>query len=649
MAVGFFFVGVAVILWLFLPQTHFFCLPVVSFLLKMLTFAANNKTYYAMLTKCNLGVLIHEQAKVWGDKVALSYRDYATSSWRDVTWKEFSRRVSLVSNALLEMGVAEGENIGVFTQNKPEGLYVDFGSYGVRAVTIPFYATSSESQIQYMINDAGIRYVFVGEQYQYDTAFRVFKMCPTLKQLVIFDPSVQRDERDQVSVFFDELLRLGQSHDHGSEVARRAAAIVPDDLVNILYTSGTTGVSKGVMLTQRMYSAAIPVNDSVMDLSENDVVMNFLPFTHVFERAWSYWCLSRGCRLAINLRPQDIQMTLTEVHPTCMAAVPRFWEKVYSGVQEKIAESSAVQRKLMLDALAVGKRYNVDYRLKGLVPPLALKVKYMFYEKTILSLLKKRLGLERANFFPTAGAAIPPQVEEFVHSVGIKMTAGYGMTETTATVSCDWHHSPVSVGSVGRVLKGIEIKFGDRDEILLRGDTITRGYYRKAEITAQAFDEEGWFHTGDCGYIKNGELYLTDRIKDLFKTSNGKYISPQALESKFVVDRYIDEVAIIADEHKFVSALIIPDYKLLEQWAADNGIAVADRQQLCANPLVVQMVMHRIETLQQEFAHYEQVKRITLLPEPFSMERGELTNTLKIKRPVIAQNYKAQIEAMYAE
>ncbi len=602
-----------------------------------------------MLQKCNLGQLIHEQAKVYGQKVALSYRDYATSTWREITWTQFSERVAQVSRALLALGVAEQENIAVFTQNKPEGVCVDFGAYGIRAVSIPFYATSSEAQIQYMINDASVRFVFVGEQYQYNTAFRVFKMCPTLERLIIFDPTVQRNERDQVSMTFEEFLAMGQSLDNDAERIRRNEAVQPDDLINILYTSGTTGVSKGVMITQRMYSAAIPANDKIMDLTEKDVIMCFLPFTHVFERAWSYWCLSRGCQLAINLRPQDIQMTLREVHPTCMAAVPRFWEKVYSGVQEKIGSSSPMQRKLMLDALSVGRRYNVEYRLKGLVPPMALKLKYAFYERTILSLLKKRLGLERANFFPTAGSFIPPAIEEFVHSVGIRMTAGYGMTETTATVSCDWHHSPASIGSVGRVLDGIDIKFGEQNEILLRGDTITRGYYRKAEITAQAFDEDGWFHTGDCGYIKDGELYLTDRIKDLFKTSNGKYISPQTLESKFVVDRYIDEVAVIADEHKFVSALVIPDYKLLEQWATDNGIAFEDRQQLCSNPLVNQMVMHRIETLQQEFAHYEQVKCITLLPEPFSMQRGELTNTLKIKRPVIAKNYKAQIDAMYAE
>jgi len=602
-----------------------------------------------MLNHASLSVLIHEQAKVYGDRVALSYRDYATATWRTISWNDFSKRVSLVSNALLTMGVGVQENIAVFSQNKPESVCVDFGAYGIRAVSIPFYATSSEAQIQYMINDASIRFVFVGEQYQYDTAFRVLKMCPTLERLIIFDPTVQKNPQDQVSLYFDEFLRQGEGFPFSEQVAERAAAVQPDDLVNILYTSGTTGVSKGVTLTYRMYAAAIPANDAVMHLSDKDVIMCFLPFTHVFERAWSYWCLSRGAQLAINLKPQDIQMTLREVHPTCMAAVPRFWEKVYAGVQEKIATSSAMQRKLILDALAVGKKYNIDYKMKGIIPPLPLKLRYAFYEKTIISLLKKTLGLENAHFFPTAGAAIPREVEEFVHSCGINMTAGYGLTETTATVSCDWHDSPVSVGSVGRVLEGIEISFGENNEILLKGDTITKSYYRKAEMTAQAIDKDGWFHTGDSGYIKNGELYLTDRIKDLFKTSNGKYISPQALESKFVVDRYIDEIAIIADERKFVSALVIPDYSLLEKWARDNAIAFETREQLCENPLVVQMVLSRISMLQQEFAHYEQVKRITLLPRPFSMERGELTNTLKMRRPIIAKNYKDLIDKMYEE
>ncbi len=602
-----------------------------------------------MLNNQPFAVLIHEQARRYGDKVALSYRDYSRNEWMPVTWNEFSATVRLVSNALIKWGIKVQENIGVFSQNKPECLYTDFGSYGVRAVTIPFYATSSEAQVKFMVNDAQIRYVFVGEQDQYDTAFRVLPLCPSLQKLIVFDRSVVLDPRDQVSVYFDDFLKMGEDGAGQAEVDKRTAEADIDDLANILYTSGTTGGSKGVMLTHRMYRAALKANDDVLSMGEEDVVLDFLPFTHVFERAWSYLCLAEGSQLAINLRPADVQRSLREVRPTCMASVPRFWEKVYAGVMEKIEQSSPMQRHLMQDALRVGREYNVNYRMKGLVPPLQLKLRYLFYEKTIIALLKKTLGLDRANFFPTAGAAIPPVVEEFVHSVGILMLAGYGLTESTATVSCDWAGHQTTIGSVGRVVAGVEIKIGENNEILLRGDTITKGYYRQAEATAQAIDADGWFHTGDAGYIKNDELYLTERIKDLFKTSNGKYIAPQAIESKLVVDRYIDQLVIIADKRNFVSALVIPEYNLLRQYADEHGVAYASMEELCAKPEIVQMVLERIRTLQQEFAHYEQVKRITLLPKPFSMERGELTNTLKIKRPALNENYKAQIDAMYAE
>ncbi len=579
----------------------------------------------------------------------MMYRDYDTNQWNSISWNEFSRKVRLASNAMLEMGVDVQENMGVFSQNMPECMFVDFAAYAIRAVTIPFYATSSESQIKYIISDAKIRYIFVGEQYQYDTAYRVLKIDPSICKLIIFDKRIQRNEQDHVSIYFDEFLQMGAALQHNAEVDRRAAELVPDDLANILYTSGTTGLSKGVMLTHRMYNAAMRAHVGAIPLSEDDLIMNFLPFTHVFERGWSYLCLTQGATLAVNLHPQDILQSLREVHPSCMCTVPRFWEKVYNGVMEKINNSNALERKLMQDALRVGKAYNVDYKLKGLTPPLGLKMQYLFYEKTIIALLLKTLGLERSNFFPTAGAAIPPAIEEFVHSVGIQMIAGYGLTESTATVCCDRWNQKITMGSIGRVLNGVYVKFGENNEILLKGDTITKGYYRKAEVTALAIDEEGWFHTGDAGYMKDGELFLTERIKDLFKTSNGKYIAPQMLESKLVVDRYIDQIVIIADQRKFVSALIIPEYKLLEDYARKQGIAYADTKELCANPQVVEFVMDRIETLQQEFAHYEQVKRITLLPEPFSLEKGELTNTLKVKRAVLNQNYAAEIEAMYAE
>lgn len=602
-----------------------------------------------MLNETPLSRVIHSQAEKYGSRVALRYRDYDLNQWQDISWNEFSRRVRLASNALIAMGVGVQENIATFSQNKPECLIVDFGAYGIRAVTIPFYATSSETQVKYMVSDANIRYIFVGEQYQYDIALRVMQLGPHVKKLIIFDPKVKRNPQDQTSIYFDEFLAMGEGLPHEEEVEKRSNELQPDDLANILYTSGTTGLSKGVMQTHRQYAVAFRGHVPALNLSDKDVILNFLPFTHIFERAWSYLCICYGCTLCVNLKPQDVLQSMLEVHPTCMSAVPRFWEKVYAGVQEKINSSSAVQRKLMLDALRVGKEYNIRYRMRGLIPPIGLKMKYKFYEKTVIALLLKNLGLERQNFFPTAGAAVPVEVEEFVHAAGIGMIVGYGLTESTATVSCDRWNQPITLGSVGRVLDGVQVKIGENSEILLKGETITQGYYRKAEVTANAIDAEGWFHTGDAGYLKDGELFLTDRIKDLFKTSNGKYIAPQMIETKLVVDRYIDQIVIIADQHKFVSALVIPDYAVLEAWAKKRGIEFKTRSELCANSEVRDFVMERIETLQQEFAHYEQVKRITLLPEPFSMERGELTNTLKVKRPVVYENYKKEIEKMYEE
>lgn len=596
-----------------------------------------------------LSTLIHSQAKRYGNRTALRWRDYVAGCWHDVSWNEFSLRVRQVSNALMELGVGVQENVVVFSQNMPECLYVDFGAYAVRAVTIPFYATSSEMQVKYMVSDAKVRFIFVGEQYQYDTAYRVLKIDPEVSKLIIFDRNVKRNPQDQVSIYFDDFLKSGEVLQHQEEVRRRTAELDQDDLANILYTSGTTGLSKGVMLTHRMYMAGIHSHVGAVRLSDRDSILTFLPLTHVFERGWTYLCLAEGCTLALNLRPQDVLRSLREIHPTCMCVVPRFWEKVYAGVLERIQKSSPVQRRMLEDALRVGHAYNVEYKMRGLVPPLGLRLQYAFYEKTVIALLLKTLGLERHNFFPTAGAAISPRVEDFMRSVGLGLVVGYGMTETTATVSLDRWDKPVSVGSVGRLLNGVQLKFGENNEILLKGDTITKGYYRKAEVTALAIDDEGWFHTGDAGYMKNGELFLTDRIKDLFKTSNGKFIAPQMLESKLCVDRYVDQIVIVAEQKKFVSALVIPEYELLEQFFAERGITFQNREEMCAHPKVVQFVMYRIDTLQQEFAHYEQVKRIALLPEPFSMERGELTNTLKVKRPVIYQNYKAQIDKMYEE
>ena len=603
----------------------------------------NNMTYH------HLSVLVHRRAEKYGDKVALKYRDYETSQWIPITWNQFSQTVRQVANALVELGVQEEENIGIFSQNKPECLYVDFGAFANRAVTIPLYATSSPAQAQYIINDAQIRYIFVGEQFQYDAAFSVFGFCQSLQQLIIFDRAVVRDPRDMTSIYFDEFLETGKGLPNNDIVEERTSRASDDDLANILYTSGTTGEPKGVMLHHSNYMEAFRIHDiRLVDMSDQDISMNFLPLTHVFEKAWTYLCIHKGVQICINLRPVDIQTTIKEIRPTLMCSVPRFWEKVYAGVQEKIAQETGLKKAMMLDAIKVGKIHNIDYLRKGKTPPLMNQLKYKFYEKTVYALLKKTIGIENGNFFPTAGAAVPDEICEFVHSVGINMLVGYGLTESTATVSC-FLNQGYEIGSVGTVMPDVEVKIGDENEILLRGKTITKGYYKKAEATAAAIDKDGWFHTGDAGYLKGDQLYLTERIKDLFKTSNGKYVSPQALETKLAIDRYIDQIAIIADQRKFVSALIVPVYGFVKDYAKEKGIEYKNMEELLQHPKILGLFRARIDTLQQQFAHYEQVKRFTLLPEPFSMERGELTNTLKLKRPIVAKNYKEVIDKMYEE
>ena len=332
-----------------------------------------------------------------------------------------------------------------------------------------------------------------------------------------------------------------------------------------------------------------------------------------------------------------------------MSAVPRFWEKVYEGVLEKANHLSGLKRKLFRKAMTIGRIYQIDYLSKGRKPPMWLSLEYKFLESTIIDVLKKNLGLERSNFFPTAGAAISKEVEAFVHICGIQMITGYGLTESTATVSCGRIGQPFTIGSVGRVLEGVTAKIGENDEILLKGDTIFKEYYRKPKETHEVIDDEGWFHTGDAGYIKNGELFLTDRIKDLYKTSNGKYIAPQQIESKLIVDRFIDQIVVIADRHKYVSALIVPSYTLLQEYAKQQGIAHESLEELCNNPQIHRYLSERINTLQQDLAYYEQVKRFRLLPQPFSMERNEITSTLKMRRKVIFEHYSEEIESMYQE
>ena len=602
-----------------------------------------------IMTNYLLSPMITEQARKYKNREILRHKD-DSGKWVSTSWSEFESQIDRAARALLALGVDIQENIATYTPNKPEGLIVDFAAYAIRAVVVPLYPTGSLEQAEYIVREAEIRYVFVGEQYQYDNAYKAMKNCPTLKKIIIFDPRVQRAADDTTSVYFADFNALAQyTPAVDALLAERAAGQTPDDLASIIYTSGTTGESKGVMLTHANYAAAMRLHDERLTMcSDKDISLCFLPLTHIFERGWTYFCLTKGIRVVINLNPKEIQHTVKEIRPTTMCSVPRFWEKVYVAVQEKIAGAKGFTRKLFNRALSVGRRRNLDYVRNCRRVPFLLALQYAFYDRLVFRKLRKAIGIERGNIFPTAGAPLSDSINEFIHSCGINILYGYGLSETTATVSC-FGLTGYEMGSVGQTLSEVEVKIGENNEILVKGPTIMKGYYRKPEATAAAFTADGWFRTGDAGHLTaEGSIVLTERIKDLFKTSNGKYIAPQAIEAKLGEDKYIEQVAVIGDCRKYVTAIIIPAFEALKEYAAQQHIRYRALEDLVKNQNIQKLIQERIAALQANFASFEQIKRFTLLPKAFSMETGELTDTLKLRRAVINRLYRAEIEAMYA-
>lgn len=595
--------------------------------------------------------MIYRQADKYGLRTALKHRDPATGKWMKISWREFADKVLLAAKAMAEFGIEVQENIGVYSQNMPQCLYTYFGAYSNRVADVPMYATSSPEQIAYIVQDANIHTLFVGEQQQYNNAFIVHKQIPDiLQRLVVFDPAVKLNPEDKSSIYFDDFIRLGDNAHAESTVKIRIGEASPDDIATIIYTSGTTGKPKGVVLHHSNYLEALRTHEErIPQITDKDLSMCFLPLTHIFERGWTCVCLMKGTPIAINQDPKMIRQALREVCPTTMCSVPRFWEKVYIGVQEKIRESSCTMRKVFDDAIRTGREYHLEYKRKGLKPPFWLETKFRFYSATVFSLLKRVLGLQHGRFFPVAGAPIADHVLEFLLSADFPLRKGYGLSETTATV-CFFPEVHYEVASVGKVMPDLQVRIDPANhEILVKGKTVTSGYYKLPEENERAFTADGFFRTGDAGRLEGDTLYFTERIKDLYKTSNGKYIAPQYIEQSVSSDRYIDQVAVIGDERKFVSALIVPDYSLLEAYASAHGIAYASREELCAHPAIYRLVESHIEACQKQLAAYEKIKRFTLLPHPFTMESGELTDTLKLRRRVILAHYAEQIDRMYAE
>ena len=376
--------------------------------------------------------------------------------------------------------------------------------------------------------------------------------------------------------------------------------------------------------------------------------MCFLPLSHIFEKAWTYFCIYIGVEVYINTDPREIQSVIKQVRPTCMCSVPRFWEKAYAAVQERISAMNPAMRLIVKRAIAIGRRRNLHYKRLGLKVPSWLEARYRFYDRLVFSTLRRAMGVDRGNIYPTAGAPLSTNIIEFFQAAGVNIIIGYGLSETTATVSA-YPFAGYEIGSVGKAIEGIEVKIGEENEILVKGPTIMKGYYNKPAETKAAFTADGWFRTGDAGYIDDsGAIVLTERLKDLFKTSNGKYIAPQALETRLGEDKYIEQVAVIGNNRKYVTAIIIPAFEAIKEYARKKHIKYRTIDELVHDSDIRRLIEERIERLQKSFAPFEKIKKFTLLPREFTMENGELTNTLKIRRPVINRNYAREIEAMYA-
>ena len=598
----------------------------------------------------HLGELIHERAKKYQYKTALKHQ-LPDGKWHDTSWNVFSDKIMKTAQAMMETGIQPNDNIGIYSQNMEKYLFTDFAAYANRAVMVPMYATSSPAQVEYIVNDAQIKIIFVGEQFQYNNAYKVQQESSVLKKLIVFDKRVVLNSEDETSLYFDDFITMGDNSESLAQVNASLKQLKNTDLATIIYTSGTTGEPKGVMLTHENYIQAFRIHDIRLknEMSDKDLSMCFLPLTHILEKAWTYYCLHRGAAIAFNREPIEIRATLPQVRPTLMATVPRFWEKVYDGVREKIDSTTGVARWLMEDAIKCGRRHNLEYVNEGKTPPLGNRIKFLLYQKTLFHKIKKVVGIDRGNFFPVAGAPLSDAINEFMQSIDVQLIYGYGLTETTATVTC-FTSKGFRIGTVGSIMPEVEVKIGEENEILIKGKTIMAGYYNKPEQTAAVFTEDGWFRTGDAGRLTdNNEIILTERIKDLYKTSNGKYIAPQMIEGRIAEDKYIDQVVVIGDERKFVSALIVPNFDTLKAYAEKQGIAYTSNEELVENSEIYAFISGRVELLQAQFTSYEKIKRFTLLPQPFTMQAGELTNTLKLRRKIVLDKYEKVIDKMYEE
>ncbi|MCV3277606.1 AMP-dependent synthetase/ligase [Aeromonas hydrophila] len=593
------------------------------------------------MPKHHLVRLMRERIARLGNKAAL--RVQQDGQWRAIGWRTLGQAMDYCAQALIRAGHQPTEMVGIYARNMPEWTQADLGILAARGVSVPIYPTSTLDQLCYIVKDAGIKVLFVGEQPQFDQALQLIE-SGEIRQLVALDGSVNLRGCPQASHF--QTFLVSGNHQPSEQVLReRESQYRMDDLLTLIYTSGTTGEPKGVMLDFANIAACFEMHNSRLDLNEQDVSLCMLPLSHVFERAWSYYVLYCGAENVYIRDPQKVMDVIGEVQPTVMCAVPRLYEKAYAMIQARVAQAPRLRQALFRWATKVGKQM-VATRQAGKTASSLLYGQLWLAERLVFRKLRARFG-GRTRFLPVAGARLADEVNFFFQAMGLNLKYGYGMTETTATVCC-YEDSQFKLGSIGTALCGIEVKLGENNELLVRSPTVMRGYYNKPEATAEVMTEDGFLRTGDAGELDSeGNIYFTERLKELMKTSNGKYVAPQLVEGTIGKDRFIEQIAIVADARHFVSALIVPCFESLEEYARSINLQYQCKTELLRHSKVVEFFEARIQDLQKELARFEQVKKFTLLPSAFSMELGELTPTMKLRRKIIESKYQSEIEAMY--
>lgn len=575
------------------------------------------------------------------DKTALKVK--TKQGWDRISWTQLGQNIELVANNLIAKGLGIQESVGIWANNMPEWTITDLALQQCRAISVPMYPSSTVSQAEYIINDAKIRSIFIGDKAELKIALPLLDKCASLESLIVLVPGVTLPDDPRVMAYA-ELINPPIADETKAELQQRIADAKHDDILTLIYTSGTTGEPKGVMLDYANIQAALAVNKDRVPLDETDVSLAFLPLSHVFERIWCFNVLTWGAENTYLKDPARVQKALTDTQPTVMCAVPRLYEKIHTTMMNKVENAPKTRRALFNWAIATGKAHFACQQANKTVSPL-LALQYRIADKLVFTKLRAVFG-GRVKYFPCSGAKLDDEVNLFFQVIGINLKYGYGMTETVATVSC--YADKFKLGSIGSVLPGVELKLGAENEILIKGPTVMRGYFNKPEETAKTF-EDGWLKTGDAGaFDDEGHLYITDRLKDLMKTECGKYIAPQMVEGTLGRDRFIEQVAVFADARKYASALIVPAQEAIEDHAKSINLKYESYVELLKHTKIVELFDERVKEMQKELAKFEQVKKFQLMASPFTNEKGELTPTLKLKRKVIQQRYSALIEGMYS-